>query len=100
MHAPRRYMSHMWAKHGISSYSYRFNVLPHGIFASACSNHFKEVAFVFNNVDGVGYVELGAFNPFENEPDSYKEIAGLMVWMWTSFVYGLDPNTGKCKSRL
>jgi carboxylesterase type B len=96
MHAPRRFMSQIWAKAGISSYSYRFNVLPHGILASAGSNHFKEVAFVFNNVEGIGYPELLGINPFLDEPASYAELAGLIARMWSSFVANLDPND--CRS--
>jgi carboxylesterase type B len=94
MHAPRRFMNQIWTQNNISSYSYRFNVVPNGVSNSLGSNHFKEVAFVMDNVDGVGYPELGGYNPFEGKPESYKKLAGLMSSMWINFVYGLDPNMG------
>ncbi|KAH6700606.1 lipase 2 [Leptodontidium sp. MPI-SDFR-AT-0119] len=92
MHAPRRFMNQIWAANNLSSYSYRFNVVPNGILYSAGSNHFKEVAFVFDNTDGVGYVELAGTHPFANKPASYKNLAGLMASMWSSFISTLDPN--------
>ena len=92
MHAPRRFMNQIWAENDLPSYSYRFNVLPNGILSSAGSNHFKEVAFVFDNTDGVGYAELAGIDPFVNKPASYKKLAGLMASMWSSFISTLDPN--------
>lgn len=94
MHAPRRFMNQIWAKNNISSYSYRFNVVPSGVSYSSGSNHFKEVAFVFDNVDGVGYAELAGVDPFANKSASYKKLAGLMAGMWASFITTLDPNIG------
>jgi hypothetical protein len=81
MHAPRRFMNQIWATNNLSSYSYRFNVVPNGILYSAGSNHFKEVAFVFDNTDGVGYIELAGIHPFANKPASYKNLARLMASM-------------------
>ncbi|CZR67950.1 related to triacylglycerol lipase V precursor [Phialocephala subalpina] len=92
MHAPRRFMNQIWAKNNLSSYSYRFNVVPNGVSYSSGSNHFKEVAFVFDNVDGVGYAELAGTDPFANKSASYKDLAGLMAGMWGSFITTLDPN--------
>jgi len=45
--APRRLAVQMWAKHGVPSYSYRFNVIVNGLDASIGVPHFQEVAFVF-----------------------------------------------------
>lgn len=45
-----------------------------------------------NNVDGVGYVQKGGKDPFAGKPASYKGLARLMTRMWSSFIYGLDPN--------
>jgi carboxylesterase type B len=92
MHAPRRFMNQIWAQHDLQSYSYRFNVLPNGIPNIAGSNHFKEVAFAFDNTDGVGYVELAGIDPFANKPASYKKLAVLMASLWSSFICTLDPN--------
>jgi triacylglycerol lipase len=92
MHAPRRFMNQIWAKNSLPSYSYRFNVVPNGIPYSSGSNHFKEVAFVMDNTDGVGYAELLGINPFANKPANYKKLAGLMASIWSSFIYRLDPN--------
>jgi acetylcholinesterase len=46
------------------------------------------VAFVFNNLDGLGY----AVNPFLNKSESYAQLSDLMSKSWASFVYDLDPN--------
>jgi triacylglycerol lipase len=98
MHAPRRFMNQIWARNNLPSYSYRFNVIPNGVSAASGSNHFKEVAFVMDNVQGVGYAELGGVNPFAGKPESYKELAGRIAGMWASFVDTLDPNVagGEC----
>ncbi|RDW95007.1 hypothetical protein BP5796_00770 [Coleophoma crateriformis] len=92
MHAPRRYTNQMWAAHNVTSYSYRFNVVPNGDSYSLGASHFKEVAFVMYNIDGVGYVQKGGADPFANKPDSYKDLAYMMTRMWSSFIYNLDPN--------
>ena len=52
------------------------------------STHFQEVAFVFNNIRGLGY----AINPFGGEPASYPALSQLMSRAWVSFVHDLDPN--------
>ena len=52
------------------------------------STHFQEVAFVFNNLQGLGY----AINPFGGEPASYPALSQLMSRAWVSFVHDLDPN--------
>ncbi|KAF8848511.1 alpha/beta-hydrolase [Acephala macrosclerotiorum] len=76
MHAPRRFMNQIWAKNNLLSHSYRFNIVPNDVFYSSGLNYFKEVAFVFENVDG------------------YKEFVGLMAGMWASFITTLNPNIG------
>ncbi|KAJ0328210.1 hypothetical protein COL922a_013324 [Colletotrichum nupharicola] len=47
-----------------------------------------EVAFVFNNVNGLGY----AANPFEGKPQSYVQLADKMSKMWVAFIHDTDPN--------
>jgi len=51
--------------------------------------HFQEVAFVFNNIDGLGY----AVDPFQNKSQSYIDLSNLMSKSWASFVNDLDPNS-------
>ncbi|KAJ4146156.1 hypothetical protein NW754_001620 [Fusarium falciforme] len=56
----------------------------------------REVAFVFNNIHGVGY----ATNPFEGKPETFVELADLMSKMWVSFIHGTDPNVSGGNSTL
>ncbi|ESZ98506.1 putative extracellular lipase [Sclerotinia borealis F-4128] len=92
MHAQRRLTSQMWAKWNVSSYSYRFNVLVHGVSASIGSSHFQEVAFVFDNTRGEGYVNAVSQNPFEGDEGELRDLARVMSRMWIGFVVGGDPN--------
>lgn len=92
MHASRRFVNQIWAANNVTSYSYRFNVLVTGVPASVGSTHFQEVAFVFDNLQGLGYPELLGVNPFQGQPGSYRELARLMTRMWASFIYSGDPN--------
>ncbi|RDW91722.1 hypothetical protein BP5796_02887 [Coleophoma crateriformis] len=91
--APRRATNVAWAAHGVTTYSYRFDVTPGGLSARYGPAHFQEVAFVFDNTDGLGY----ASNPFGSGLDNstiaaYKDLAKLMSSSWVSFVHDLDPN--------
>lgn len=55
--------------------------------------HFQEVAFVFDNTQGLGYDALhGTVNPFANKSESFTELAKLMSQSWASFIYDSDPN--------
>lgn len=47
-----------------------------------------EVAFVFDNIQGLGYDE----NPFENSPASFAQLAKTMSKAWINFFVDLDPN--------
>lgn len=53
MNANRRGACEAWAKHGVDAYSYRFNTIPNGIPPSVGVTHFQEVAFVFDNTEGM-----------------------------------------------
>ncbi|CZR69899.1 related to cholinesterase [Phialocephala subalpina] len=86
--AARRLTVETWAAANISAYSYRFNAIPTGVSWPIEVTHFQEVAFVFNNLNGLGY----AVNPFENKTESYTKLSELMSKSWASFVYDLDPN--------
>ncbi|KAE8351344.1 Alpha/Beta hydrolase protein [Aspergillus coremiiformis] len=53
--------------------------------------HFEGVAFVFNNITGLGY-HYG--KPFAGMHESYGHLRTLMASMWVSFIHDLDPNSG------
>lgn len=91
MHANRRKQCEIWARASVPAYCYRFNVHSADIPLVFGASHFEEVAFVFNNIDGLGY-HYG--KPFNNTPKSYTDLSNLMTSMWASFIHDLDPNTG------
>lgn len=86
--AARRLVCQSWAAYNASAYAYRFNVIVNPNPPLIGVTHFQEVAFVFNNVNGLGY----AVNPFENEPATFYSTSKLMSNMWASFVYEGNPN--------
>jgi hypothetical protein len=86
--AGRRLTCSTWAAANVPAYCYRFNAIPATSSWPFGVTHFTEVAFVFNNVDGLGY----AINPFANRSESYTDLSDLMSKSWASFVYDLDPN--------
>ncbi|KAK5071174.1 hypothetical protein LTS08_000188 [Lithohypha guttulata] len=87
-HAARRLQCQSWAMQNVSAYCYRFNAIPYPLPNLTGSVHFQEVAFVFNNLQGLGY----AFNPFQGQPQSYVDLSSLMSRMWASFVHDGNPN--------
>lgn len=87
-HAARRLQCESWSKQNVSAYCYRFNVRPTGVPLFIGSTHFQEVAFVFNNLQGLGY----AINPFEGQPQSYTDLSEAMSRMWVSFIHDGNPN--------
>ncbi|KAF2828339.1 carboxylesterase family protein-like protein [Ophiobolus disseminans] len=89
--APRRKTCEIWAAAGVSAYCYRFNAIPAGIPPVIGATHFQEVAFVFLNLEGVGY-RPAAVPPFTNKTESYRSLARFMDSSWVSFVHDLDPN--------
>ncbi|MCJ1310457.1 hypothetical protein MMC25_004121 [Agyrium rufum] len=90
----RRSANEAWANHGVKSYSYRFNVIVNEVPYYVASTHFQEVAFVFNNLQALGY----AVSPFENEPSSFVALSKLMSRAWVSFVHDLNPNNHGLKN--
>ncbi|KAH7120493.1 Alpha/Beta hydrolase protein [Dactylonectria macrodidyma] len=87
----RRRSTIAWAKHGVPSYVYRFDVTVNGVSAPIGATHFQEVAFVFHNLNGDGY----ATNPFGGTgtyPEKAKALSKTMSTAWINFVTGLDPN--------
>lgn len=87
-HSGRRMLAQSYAAAGQAVYSYLWNLHVNGVPAEYGATHFQEVAFVFNNVEGKGY----SASPFDNRPDSYKQLADMMSRMWVAFVNGADPN--------
>ncbi|KAK3368482.1 Alpha/Beta hydrolase protein [Podospora didyma] len=80
-----------WSNHGVPAYSYRFDVTTAGLPGYISAAHFQEVAFVFYNIDGIGY----GHNPFENTPKAYKALAKTMSNTWVRFIVGMDPSVGE-----
>ncbi|OJJ47765.1 hypothetical protein ASPZODRAFT_151213 [Penicilliopsis zonata CBS 506.65] len=92
MHTGRRISTRAWAEYGVPAYSYHFNVLDNGESMYEGSSHFMEVAFVFDNIHGLGYNTSVAVDPFANEPATFDQLASMMSGAWISFVNTLDPN--------
>ncbi|KXT06800.1 hypothetical protein AC578_7089 [Pseudocercospora eumusae] len=93
MIANRRGTVETWAANGVPAYSYRFNTIPTGVPFTIGVTHFQEVAFVFDNTQGLGYdEEHGTVNPFANKTKPYYDLADLMSKSWASFIHDLDPN--------
>ncbi|KAF2224644.1 cholinesterase [Elsinoe ampelina] len=93
--AGRRLTCQTWAAAGVNAYCYRFNAIPAGIPWPIQATHFQEVAFVFNNLEGLGY----AIPPFQNKSEAYTRLSDFMSNTWASFVYDLNPNnwTGRAE---
>ncbi|KAL4979354.1 Alpha/Beta hydrolase protein [Aspergillus desertorum] len=88
--ASRRETAKTWAGHGIPAYAYRFNAIPAGVPPEVGVGHYKEIGFVFNNLEGVGY--RPDIRPFEGKGQNYVDLADLMSSTWASFIHDLDPN--------
>jgi triacylglycerol lipase len=101
-HAARRWWTRHWAAANLTAYSYHFNVLVNGMTAAQGAGHFQEVAFVFDNTQGVGYQNAVAVNPFEGEPETFNRLADIMSRMWVSFVTDQTPNynAGMCSRKV
>ncbi|KAL4916162.1 Alpha/Beta hydrolase protein [Aspergillus aurantiobrunneus] len=91
MHANRRRQCEAWAESGTPAFCYRFNVRGGDVDWLGGASHFTEVAFVFNNIAGLGY-HYG--KPFDGMPESYHALSVLVASMWASFIHDLDPNSG------
>ncbi|RSL44922.1 hypothetical protein CEP54_014488 [Fusarium duplospermum] len=91
MQYQRRRANKAWAKHGLPSYTYRFNVTVNGLPPFTGATHFQEVAFVFNNINGDGY----STNPFDGNgtyPEKARALAKTISSSWIRFFANLDPN--------
>lgn len=92
MHAPRRHATRSWARHGATAYSYHFNVIVNGAKAETGAGHFRELAFVFHDITGLGYNNSVAVDPYAGEPGTFERLATMMSRMWVSFIVNGDPN--------
>lgn len=88
MTAGRRFINQQYTRYNTTNYAYRFNTIPYPLTAEVGVAHFQEVAFVFDNTEGLGYAD----NPFTDVPQSYYDLANLMSKMWASFIATGDPN--------
>ncbi|KAJ4509135.1 hypothetical protein HRR83_007183 [Exophiala dermatitidis] len=96
--APRRLTSQSWASQNVSSWSYHFNVVVNGVPPTIGATHFQEVAFVFHNLQGLGYNTTVAVDPFANEPASFDSLAMIMSRVWVSFIVEGTPNGNNATS--
>lgn len=85
--ANRRGTCEAWADAGLNAYCYRFNVRPTETARTAGVPHAVELPFVFDNTQGLGFET----NPFEGQPEAYKDLAFLMSASWASFMHDRSP---------
>ncbi|KAL2061423.1 hypothetical protein VTL71DRAFT_7696 [Oculimacula yallundae] len=90
--AGRRLTCQTWASAGLPAYCYRFNAIPSSLSWPLQATHFAENAFVFANLEGVGYK---AIKPFANRTQSYFDLSYLMSSTLASFTNDLNPNGWK-----
>ncbi|KAK8049004.1 Carboxylic ester hydrolase [Apiospora phragmitis] len=91
MHYARRRASIAWAKAGLPSWSFRFDVTTPGSPGS-------DVAYVFDNLAGDGYTEDQ--KPFPADTPGIaanRDLAFTISSAWVNFVTGLDPNGDNVK---
>ncbi|KAF5647483.1 triacylglycerol lipase II precursor [Fusarium sp. NRRL 25303] len=91
MHYQRRRANEAWAKYGVPSYAYRFNIMPNGHRPQGGVGHFQEVAFVFHNINGDGY-DTNPFGGNGTYPADAKAMSKTISTAWINFINGLDPN--------
>lgn len=91
--APRRQTAVSWAQHNATAYAYRFNADQAGFAIELAISHFKEIGFVFDNIEGVGF--RSDIKPFEGKPQRYIHLANFISSTWVSFVHDSDPNSWK-----
>jgi carboxylesterase type B len=95
--APRRQTAATWASHKLPTYAYRFNADQAGFAPELAVSHFKEIGFVFRNIEGVGF--RPDIKPFDGKPQRYIDLAYLISSTWASFVHDLNPNSWKSRSK-
>ncbi|KAK6525129.1 hypothetical protein TWF694_005275 [Orbilia ellipsospora] len=100
--AGRRFTVQTMASQNTPVWSYRFRTVSNGFADWLRSPHFSEVAYVFNNVDMVGYGGPGNQYPGEGPaplggPNAaeYRKLADYMSKSWIRFFNNGDPSVGK-----
>ncbi|KAG9197979.1 hypothetical protein G6514_000626, partial [Epicoccum nigrum] len=73
--ANRRATAAAWARENATAFAYRFNADQAGFAPELAVSHFKEIGFVFNNIEGVGF--RPDIKPFEGKPQRYVDLAGF-----------------------
>jgi carboxylesterase type B len=94
--AERRGTCQAWANYGVDAFCYRFNTIANDSSSLLGATHFAEVAFVFDNTQGLGY---RSGNPFGDKPQSYFDLAKLMSSTWSSFINDLNPSSWKGRNK-
>ena len=97
MHRGRRLSASSFSAADVPVYSYRFNLFPiGGVDNLVGTTHFQDVAFVYDNTAGRGYVPPHATaNPYDvggGLRSDYEELGRVMSGMWINFIHSLDPN--------
>jgi len=79
--ANKRKTAEVWAASGLPAYTYRFDTLPTSVLPNILFGvyHTTEIAFVFHNVEGVGY---STGDPFANRSSSYIGLSDYMSHLW------------------
>ncbi|KAF3935998.1 Acetylcholinesterase [Dactylellina cionopaga] len=88
---PRRYVTRTLAAQGVPVWSFRFRARANGYQTWYRAGHFTEVAFVFNNLDGLGYAENSLGGP---EAAEYAKLSDFMSKSWVRFIASGNPSTG------
>lgn len=93
--AGRRITAESWATHNATVYSYRFDTVPAGLDPLTLgAAHFQEVAFVFENTQGLGFESNPFAVPSFELKNKYINMSKLMGRMWVNFVNEGNPNVG------
>ncbi|KAF3009971.1 hypothetical protein E8E13_011274 [Curvularia kusanoi] len=90
MFAPRRLLAEKMSEYVEEVYSYRWDAPKFNTTPSAIGvNHFSEIPFVFGNTEQ-------QITPLGNA-DANRRLSNLVIRMWTSFAYDLNPNGHRSK---
>ena len=81
--ANKRRTAQAWAAAQIPVFTYRFDTLttsslPNPVFGVY---HTTEIAFVFHNINGIGY---STGDPFSSQPPTYEKLSDYMSRLWIS----------------
>lgn len=94
--AQGRQTAQTWAARGLPAYKFRFNADQKVFPPELRVNHYREIPFVFRNIDGHGF--RPDIKPFTGQGRNYIDLAYFMSSTWASFIHDMDPNTWKGRS--